>query len=71
MKLLLQRITFTSLAFFPLVAMAHPGHEHSHNSFISGFVHPFTGLDHLMMALAFGLHTSAGNGPDYSVYLPQ
>ncbi len=35
--------------------MAHPGHEHSHNSFISGFVHPFTGLDHLMMALAFGV----------------
>jgi len=55
MKLLLQRITFTSLAFFPSVAMAHSGHEHSHNSFISGFVHPFTGLDHLMMALAFGV----------------
>ena len=36
----------------PTFAHAHPGHEHS--SFFSGLVHPITGVDHLIMLLAFG-----------------
>ena len=43
------------LALLPALAMAHPGHDHEHSGFIAGFIHPFTGLDHLVMALAFGV----------------
>jgi urease accessory protein len=35
--------------------MAHPGHDHAHSGFMAGFIHPFTGLDHLVMALGFGV----------------
>ncbi len=59
MQQIFKKITAASLAFLPLSVMAHPGHGHEHergqNALISGFVHPFTGLDHLMMALAFGV----------------
>ncbi|MCB5189511.1 HupE/UreJ family protein [Methylobacillus arboreus] len=40
------------LAFSPVV-LAHPGHE-SH-SVVAGFMHPLTGLDHLLVMLAVGL----------------
>ena len=50
----LKRTFATLAATFPMWAMAHPGHEHQ-NSFMTGFIHPFTGLDHLMMAIAFGV----------------
>ena len=47
---------FSLIAFvgmtLPAFAHAHPGHEHS--SFFSGLVHPITGVDHLIMLLAFG-----------------
>lgn len=43
------------LAFLPALAMAHPGHDHAHSGFMAGFIHPFTGLDHLVMALGFGV----------------
>ena len=42
-------------ALAPLLAMAHPGHHHHEASFWTGFVHPFTGLDHLIMAMSFGV----------------
>ncbi|MFT2110849.1 HupE/UreJ family protein [Marinomonas sp. 2405UD68-3] len=35
------------------VALAHPGHAES--GLLSGFVHPFMGLDHLIVMLAIGL----------------
>jgi len=38
----------------PAVAFAHPGHL-SGNVFAQGFLHPFTGLDHLLAMLASGL----------------
>ena len=41
-------------AMTPMLALAHPGHDH-HSGFWAGFVHPFTGLDHMMMAIAFGV----------------
>lgn len=35
-------------------ALAHPGHEAT-NSFAAGWIHPFVGLDHLLVALAVGI----------------
>lgn len=43
------------LASVPSLVMAHPGHHHHDANFWTGFIHPFTGLDHLMMALSFGV----------------
>ncbi|HDI5461795.1 TPA: HupE/UreJ family protein, partial [Acinetobacter baumannii] len=43
------------LSMLPALAMAHPGHDHVHSGFMAGFIHPFTGLDHLIMALGFGV----------------
>lgn len=40
------------LAFSPL-ALAHPGHEAQ--GLLAGFMHPLTGLDHLLVMLAVGL----------------
>jgi urease accessory protein len=42
-----------ALAAFP--ALAHPGHGAEAFGFLSGFAHPFTGLDHLLAMLAVGL----------------
>jgi len=42
----LKRTLATFAAAFPMWAMAHPGHEQQ-NSFLTGFIHPFTGIDHL------------------------
>ena len=50
----LKRTLATLAAAFPMWAMAHPGHEQQ-NSFLTGFIHPFTGIDHLTMAIAFGV----------------
>lgn len=43
-----------SLLCFASPALAHPGHESV--SFMSGFSHPFGGLDHLLAMLAVGLY---------------
>lgn len=51
---ILRRFIITGLASLPMIAMAHSGHAHQ-NSFLNGFIHPFTGVDHLMMAIAFGV----------------
>lgn len=37
---------------FPAIAFAHPGHDMA--NFASGFAHPFTGIDHLLVMLAVG-----------------
>ncbi|MGL6314545.1 HupE/UreJ family protein [Vibrio sp. WXL103] len=37
----------------PSLALAHPGHDH--HSFSAGLLHPVTGVDHLIMLVAFGL----------------
>lgn len=51
MKLLLLLLTgLTSNAVF-----AHAGHEHHSSAFISGLLHPLSGLDHLLLALGLGL----------------
>jgi urease accessory protein len=41
-------------------AFAHPGHESA--SFITGFAHPFGGLDHLLAMLAVGLYAARQSG---------
>ncbi len=47
----MKRIGIATLLMSPAVAFAHPGHAEA--GFWSGFIHPFTGLDHL--AVMFGL----------------
>jgi urease accessory protein len=42
------------LALATSSALAHPGHESA--SFLSGFAHPFAGLDHLLAMFAVGLY---------------
>ena len=57
---LLQRHTaaliFIAISAISTSASAHTGAEsHIHNSFLSGFAHPFFGLDHLAAMVAVGL----------------
>jgi len=37
------------------IVFAHAGHEHHSSAFISGLLHPLSGLDHLLLALGLGL----------------
>ena len=56
MQKMIYKTALSVLAMLPVIAMAHPGHHHhAQASFWTGFVHPFTGLDHFMMALALGV----------------
>ena len=59
MTKIIQKMGLMSLAFLPVLAMAHPGHDQTHTGFMAGFIHPFTGLDHMMMALALGVLLSS------------
>ncbi|GMQ49048.1 HupE/UreJ family protein [Vibrio sp. 10N] len=45
--------TLSALFLAPTLAFAHPDHEST--AFSSGLLHPVTGVDHLIMLLAFGL----------------
>ncbi|MEZ9233675.1 HupE/UreJ family protein [Vibrio amylolyticus] len=49
------KLAASVLALSPAVAMAHPGHSHDSMAFTSGLTHPVTGIDHLIMLVAFGL----------------
>jgi urease accessory protein len=44
------------LLLLPISALAHPGHEMV--TVYSGILHPLTGLDHLLTAIAVGLFTA-------------
>ncbi|MFZ3194328.1 MAG: HupE/UreJ family protein [Moraxellaceae bacterium] len=37
------------------VVFAHAGHEHHSSALLSGLLHPFSGLDHLLLAVGLGL----------------
>lgn len=50
---LLRDIPILLISVFPAAAFAHPDHEIA--SFTAGFMHPLTGLDHLLVMLAVGL----------------
>ncbi|MHB2266918.1 HupE/UreJ family protein [Aliihoeflea sp. PC F10.4] len=50
-----------ALSGFP--AFAHPGHgAHDANGFLTGFLHPFTGLDHILAMVAVGLWAASLGG---------
>lgn len=51
-------------ASVPSMALAHAGHsgDAAHSTLYDGFVHPFTGLDHLLMMLAVGLWAGRAGG---------
>ena len=52
----LARFLLISAAAMPLAALAHTGADAgSHHGFLTGFMHPLTGLDHLAAMLAVGL----------------
>jgi len=44
----MRRAAAAVLTLFPAIAWAHPGH-------MAGFLHPFTGIDHLLAMVAVGL----------------
>lgn len=46
-------------ALVPALAIAHPGHEES-ATFMSGFLHPLLGFDHILAAVAVGLLAAQG-----------
>lgn len=48
-------------AAIPALALAHPGHEHT-TSFMTGFMHPMGGVDHLLAMLAIGLWAASLGG---------
>ena len=52
----LARFLLISAAAMPLAALAHTGVDAgAHHGFLTGFMHPLTGLDHLAAMLAVGL----------------
>lgn len=56
MRKLLSAITFATAALAPAVALAHPGHAHDGNAgFMHGFLHPMTGLDHILAMVTVGI----------------
>lgn len=55
MRSINKHLFLAAFSFFPAIAMAHPGHDQTHIGFWEGFIHPFTGLDHLTMAMGFGV----------------
>lgn len=53
---ILQKVALSILLLLPVLAFAHVGHDqHEHLGFMAGFMHPFTGLDHMTMAFALGM----------------
>ena len=56
-------IVLTTLALISMspAALAHPGHL-TGSGFGTGFLHPFTGLDHLLAMLAVGLWAAQRGG---------
>lgn len=49
-----------SLLGLPMAAMAHP--DHMMSTFMSGFSHPLTGLDHLLVILSVGFLAGRAKG---------
>lgn len=59
---------FTSTLLTAPFALAHPGHETA-GGFLSGWVHPFSGLDHILAMVAVGL-LAGQRGARYRWMLP-
>lgn len=62
----LTMLKFSLVAFLtslPALALAHSGHAgHVHTSFMTGFLHPLGGFDHLLAMFAIGLCASRLGG---------
>ncbi|GAB3488980.1 HupE/UreJ family protein [Marinomonas epiphytica] len=62
----LTMLKFSLVAFItslPALALAHTGHEgHASNSFMTGFLHPLGGFDHLLAMFAIGMCASRLGG---------
>jgi urease accessory protein len=56
------RAVFAAAAtLLPTAAWAHPGHDAS-VGFVQGFIHPVTGLDHVLAMMAVGLFAAQRGG---------
>jgi len=52
---LFRRAGAAVIALLPVLALAHPGTDAgAHHGLLAGFLHPFTGVDHLAAMLAVG-----------------
>lgn len=57
----MSRLLFViAAATLPVTAWAHPGHPGG--GFMSGFAHPFSGLDHVLTMLAVGIWAARSSG---------
>jgi urease accessory protein len=54
MRKLLSGLTLVAATLAPAVAFAHAGHG-EHGEFIHGFMHPITGLDHILAMVTVGI----------------
>jgi urease accessory protein len=54
MRKLLSGLTFAAVALAPAAAFAHAGHG-EHSGFIHGFMHPATGLNHILAMVTVGI----------------
>jgi urease accessory protein len=56
MRKLLSGLTLSLSTLAPVAALAHPGHAHdAGNTFLHGFMHPITGLDHILAMVTVGI----------------
>jgi urease accessory protein len=55
MRKLLSGLTLAVAALAPAAALAHPGHAHDGAGFVSGLLHPVTGLDHILAMVTVGI----------------
>lgn len=55
-----QRLFLFAALLLPAVAHAHPGHADA--GMVSGFLHPFSGLDHVVAMLAVGVWAARNAG---------
>lgn len=55
-----------SLVVYSSLALAHPGHG---SGFLPGFLHPFTGFDHLLVMISVGLWAGS-NAQKFKIKLP-
>jgi urease accessory protein len=51
----LPTLAATLIAAAPALALAHPGHQAMAAGLVEGFMHPFTGVDHIAAMVAVGL----------------
>ena len=56
------RMAFAAILLAPLIVTAHPGLPGHTHGFANGFVHPLSGLDHLLAMTAVGLWAAQRGG---------